>query len=682
MIIRKLIHWGLLAASLWLIGAEARTLPPAELFFKRPAVLDAQLSPNGKRLAITTAAQGAGRVGLYVFDLQADPPTAAAAAVFSGTDVERFDWLDDERLLFSVVDLQAGGGEDYRVGRGLFTTRHDGSETRQLIERHGRPLVRDGNRRIKTLAWNHGLLHVPRFGADGVRKEVVVGEMIVNGNDLSEIRPLWLDPHTGRTRSVGLEDPPTGAQRWWFSPQGQARAVISRQGGTERLYWHRPEAQDPAQRWVLLAEAPLSHLPFTPVWVGQGDRLYVRYPHGPNGELVVSAFDFERRQPAAEPLVLVPGFDFRGRLFGDGDLLQGVRVESDAEQTLWFDPARKALQAVADDKLPGRVNRISCRRCADGDALMLVHSYSDRQPGQLWLYRKGQAQAWLPISAVQPGVDARQSASVELHRIKARDGLDLPVWLTLPEGESKPRSTVVLVHGGPWVRGGYWRWQGLQQFLASRGYLVIEPEFRGSAGYGDRHLRAGFKQWGQAMQDDVADALRWARQQGLASDKACIAGASYGGYSSLMGLIRHPELYRCGIAWAAVTDPLLFLEGSWWIRDDVSEAGRRYQLPEMVGHPEHDREMLLANSPIAQADKIHAPLMLAFGAEDRRVPLAHGHRLRDALIKLGREPEWVVYPGEGHGWRLESNQIDFARRVEAFLDRHLTQSDVSEVRPR
>jgi dipeptidyl aminopeptidase/acylaminoacyl peptidase len=635
-------------------------------------VIEAELSPSGRRLAITTAARGEGRIGVYVFDLQNDPPTASAAAVFSDADVPAIDWLDDERLLFSVVDLQAAGGEDYRVGRGLFTVRHDGKELRQLIERHGRAMVRDGNHRSKTLHFNHRLLHVPRLGADGQRQEIVVGELTGQGNDLHEVRPLWLDPRSGRTRSFDLAGLPAGVQAWWFSPHGEVRAVLTRREGRERLYWHRPEAQEPAQRWQLLTEGSLWRLPFWPAWVGPGEQLYVNHPHGPGGERVISAFDFEARKPAPEPLVLVPGFDFRGRLIGETDRLQGVRVDADTEQTIWFDATRKDLQAVADAALPGRVNRISCSRCEADDAVMLVHSYSDRQPGQLWLYRKGQTKPWQPVSAVQPGIDAKQMASVELHRIKARDGLDLPVWVTTPPGETKkPRPTVVLVHGGPWVRGGGWRWQGLQQFLASRGYLVIEPEFRGSDGYGLKHLRAGFKQWGQTMQDDVSDALRWAQAQGLASDKACIAGASYGGYSTLMGLIRDPAQYRCGIAWAAVTDPLLYLEGAWWVRDDISEAGRRYSLPDRVGDAERDREMLLANSPVEQAHRIKSPLLLAFGSDDRRVPLAHGKRLQEALRKAGQEPVWVVYDGEAHGWRLESNQVDFARRVEAFLGTHL-----------
>jgi len=211
----------------------------------------------------------------------------------------------------------------------------------------------------------------------------------------------------------------------------------------------------------------------------------------------------------------------------------------------------------------------------------------------------------------------------------------------------------------------------MEQFLASRGYLVISPEFRGSQGYGSAHFQAGWKQWGRAMQDDVADALLWAQSRGLASKQACIAGASYGGYATLMGLARHPELYRCGVAWVPVTDLSLFLEGSWWVTDDISGASRRYSLPQLVGDPVRDADMLKAVSPVAQAGRISAPLLLAVGDKDLRVPPAHGERLRDALTKAGRPPEWVSYRSEGHSWLEVPNRVDFAQRVEAFLARHL-----------
>ncbi len=659
----------------WLVtgASHGQGKPAVELFFKPPAAVSAKLSPSGQRLAISTPADEGGRVGVHVLDLQSSPPKGTPVAAFGDIDIGNFHWVDDEHLVFDVVDLQLGSGEDQRHGRGLFSVRHDGSQLRQLVVRQGKPFTTSRLIRVLPLAWNHALLQVPQ--GEGVPAgEVIVGEWLVEGNEFRSVRPLWLDVRSGRTRRYELERLPHGAMDWWFNERGEVRAVrtLDKAAGREALLWYQAPQDGKPESWLTLAETAFGELPFAPRWVGRGDQLFVEHRSGERGESLISAYDFGRGELAAKPLLQVPGFDFDGVLIGDSERLLGIRVDAETEQTIWLDAARKALQEQIDEALPGRVNRISCRRCASDDAVTLVRSYSDQHPGELLLHRKGQAPAWQRIKTLQPGIEPSQMARVDLHRIKARDGLELPVWLTVPEGAAKARPAVVLVHGGPWARGGYWHWQGLQQFLASRGYLVIEPEFRGSEGYGEKHLVAGFKQWGQAMQDDVADALRWAQQQGLASDKACIAGASYGGYSTLMGLIRDPELYRCGVAWVAVTDPLLYLQGDWLVRDDISSTSRRFLLPERVGDPERDREMLQANSPILQADKIRAPLMLAFGAEDLRVPLAHGHRLRDALRKLGRDPEWVVYEGEAHGWRLEKHRVDFARRIEAFLARHLS----------
>jgi dipeptidyl aminopeptidase/acylaminoacyl peptidase len=267
-------------------------------------------------------------------------------------------------------------------------------------------------------------------------------------------------------------------------------------------------------------------------------------------------------------------------------------------------------------------------------------------------------------------------AGVDVVRIKARDGMEIPVWITRPQEvkPGHPAPAVVLVHGGPWVRQGHWRWDPMAQFLASRGYLVIEPEFRGSTGYGDKLYRAGYRQWGRAMQDDVSDALHWAQQQGLATNQACIMGASYGGYSTLMGLINDPDLYRCGVAWVALADLDLYLKGSWRIDDDISDLSRRYRLPELVGDTGKDAAMLAAVNPLLHADKLQKPLLLAYGGYDRRVPPVNGERLRDALIKAGNPPEYVVYEKEGHGFLEPANRIDFAKRVEAFLAKHLAGS--------
>jgi dipeptidyl aminopeptidase/acylaminoacyl peptidase len=198
---------------------------------------------------------------------------------------------------------------------------------------------------------------------------------------------------------------------------------------------------------------------------------------------------------------------------------------------------------------------------------------------------------------------------------------------------------------------------------------VLEPEFRGSNGYGRKHLHAGFKQWGLKMQDDVTDATRWAIDKKLADpQRICLAGASYGGYSTLMGLIREPEMYRCGVAWLAVTDINLMYDISW---SDSSEDFKRYGMPARIGDQLKDAAQLEETSPLKQAHRLKQPLLLAFGAGDARVPLDHGTKFRDAVRKTNSQVDWIVYNGEGHGLFKPENRFDFYERMEKFLATHL-----------
>jgi dipeptidyl aminopeptidase/acylaminoacyl peptidase len=252
----------------------------------------------------------------------------------------------------------------------------------------------------------------------------------------------------------------------------------------------------------------------------------------------------------------------------------------------------------------------------------------------------------------------------------ARDGLQIPVYVTMPPDKAAgPRPAIVLVHGGPYVRGGSWEWDDEAQFLATRGYVVLQPEFRGSTGFGGGHFHAGWQQWGRTMQDDLADAAAWAVKQGWADPKRIgIMGASYGGYATLMGLVRNPDVFRAGVEWAGVTDiELLFTAAE----SDASDDARRYDMKTLIGDALKNPAAFTDVSPLAQAGRIRQPLLMAHGAQDRRVPIVHAAKMHDAVTAKNANVEYVVYPEEGHGWRHEDDSIDFWKRVDAFLDKNL-----------
>jgi dienelactone hydrolase len=636
---------------------------PVESFFRHPDISSAVLSPSGRWLAVRTAHGGA-RVGIMTFDLQAKGK-ALETVRYGDADINNVYWVNDDRIVFDLVDLQGGSG-DQRFAPGLYSVRPDGTELYQLIRSYGKAFSSERGRIREALNWDHGLLKVPI----GNGNEVIVGEYVRDGlGDLVSVRAKRLNVENGSTSSLSFGAPPN-ARSWWFDPAGEPRVVVAADGGFRTIHWRAP-GQD---GWVQLARFENLNMGFYPFFVDAAGVLYVTTADGPAGTDVLRRFDFKTGKPSADKLASTPGFDFRGGIVTDplSGKAVGVRVETDAETTAWFDPRMKALQAAVDAKLQGHVNRISCRRCNEKDAVVLVHSFSDQDPGRYWIYRPD-GESWQFAGATRKDIDPTQMATLDFHRIKTRDGADLPVWVTTPAksvAAATPPAAVVLVHGGPWLRGGHWRWDDDAQFLASRGYVVVEPEFRGGTGFGDAHFRAGWKQWGGLMQDDVADAVKWAAGKGLIDPKrVCIAGASYGGYATLMGLIKHPELYRCGIAWVAVTDPRLLFAFSWL--SDMSEEAKKYDLRTLIGDPDKDAAMLRAAAPVELAGRIKAPVMLAFGGVDQRVPLEHGTLMRDALRAAGNVPEWVVYPEEGHGWLRIESRVDFANRAERFLAKYL-----------
>ncbi len=658
-------------------STAAAALPPAELFFRQPDFDSARLSPSGRWLAVRVGLAN-GRFGLAVLDIDgARPP--AVVAYFSDSDIGRYEWVNDERLVYDVVDLERGSG-DPRYAPGLFSVMRDGSELRQLVHMHRQGVSgpqRPGERRLSP---NHVLLQVPQGGSGD---EVVVGEWVFSRwREPQALIPKLLNVVNGRVRSIA-QGMPAGATGWIFDSRGQPRVATVLRNGRLQVHWRataeadadaKADADGPAS-WQQIGNFDALRPPWRAQQVDSLGRLYVTVPEGERGEQVLKRFDFATGRPEAQALVSTPGFDFAGSVIVDAEAgaFVGVRVDTDAESTVWFEPRMKALQAAVDQRLPGRVNRLSCRRCGGPERTVLVQSWSDRDPGQFWLWR-GEAEAptlWRLVGLRRKGVEPRQMATLDLQRYAARDGREIPVWLTTPAGPAAaPRPAVLLVHGGPWVRGGRWGWAPMAQFLASRGYVVIEPEFRGSTGYGAAHFRAGWKQWGRAMQDDLADAVAWAAAKQLVDPKrVCIAGASYGGYATLMGLVRHPEVYRCGAAWVAVSDTALLFESAW--ESDMSEEARLHTLPVLLGDPVADADALRAVSPVAQAARLKLPLLLAYSELDRRVPLLHGSRLRAALQAAGSEPIYVVYPGEGHSWQRADHRTDFAQRLERFLAQHL-----------
>jgi dienelactone hydrolase len=637
--------------------AGAQEPIPVATFVANRDVADAKLSPSGKHVALAIVNKS-GRTVLAVYDVDlAKPPVVVVASAIA--DIRTFEWVNDDWLVYNVIDLQSPlRNQDF--GPGLFSVRRDGSGERALIRVFWNEFTTGTTIASTLLDPTHFFIRTIRDGSN----DVIVGQIQFNTRrEVLSITPKRLDVSTGRAASA-VPRYPEHSVGWVFDGKGVARVARTRHEGWIETFWRDHESAP----WRSIQREKQLVQSWSPLAVDSAGRLYAA-ARSPSGNDVITTFDVAAGKLDPQPLVAAPGFDVdNGLLFSDSqDRVLGVRAVTDAETTIWFEPGRKKMQELADARFPGRISRTTCRGC-EGDGTMLVHSFSDHDPGVFSIYRP-KTQTWSILGAAAPGIDPRRMADLDMHRIKARDGLELPVWVTQPKGAKGPLPAVLLVHGGPWVRGVRWGWNGEAQLLASRGYVVIQPEFRGSTGYGDKLFLAGWKNWGTTMQDDLADTVAWAVEQGIADGKrVCIAGASYGGYAALMAPIRYPDLFKCSVAWVAVSDPRLMFEESW-----LNDIGRdsHFSMREMIGDPVLDAAMLKAAAPVERAGEIKIPVLMAYGSEDVRVPLEHGSRMRAAMRAAGKEPEYVVYIGEGHGFLKMENRVDFYTRMEKFLAKHI-----------
>jgi dipeptidyl aminopeptidase/acylaminoacyl peptidase len=302
---------------------------------------------------------------------------------------------------------------------------------------------------------------------------------------------------------------------------------------------------------------------------------------------------------------------------------------------------------------------------ADG-AKVIVHVSSDRNPGEFYLYTQGTHKLTF-LLANRPWIKPEQMAAQEPVELEARDGTKLHGYLSRPTRQPEGRGLplVVYAHGGPYEIRDRWAFDPYVQVLATHGFAVLQVNFRGSGGYGDTFIRAGLREWGGKMQDDITDATRWAIAQGVADPhRICIFGGSYGGYAALEGVIKEPDLYRCAIGYVGVYDlRMMFSQG------DIPNTrfGKNY-LKMALGE---DKQELVERSPVSHADRIKAKVMLIAGGADERVPDSHARAMQAKLKAHGNDPEWLYDRNEGHGFYSEEHVSQLFERILAFLDRSI-----------
>jgi len=599
---------------------------PSAADFAAPATLaDPVLSPDGSHVAVR--ALDSGKPRLLILDAAAPDLQARPVALPAGQLVASFRWAGNRRLVLSLADSR---------GTRLFALDIATSGLTPLSQR-----AKDDGDEILHIdpAGNFLLLssqHAKQAGPGVDRVDLATGE------------------------SVRIVQPQAHIQSWYADTAGVIRAGVGYDGGRRWLLYRARDGQAFARTGR--REAAGESLEIDQIVPVKGSDRGYAVAGGADGRYALYRYDFTGDRIGEliyeNPRVDIDGFQTDSR----GNLL-GVIFTEDQEETLWLDPALKALQARVDAVLPGTVNRIASM--SDDRARLLVWSSASNDPGAWYLYDSASGQASL-LARPHGALAGKRLSPVQPVRYAARDGLEIRGYLTLPAGrDPKSLPLIVMPHGGPFARDDM-RYDGWVQFLASKGYAVLQPNFRGSTGFGRGFVEKGDGEWGRGMQDDIDDGVKWLAAQGVADPgRVCIMGASFGGYAAMWAAVRNPEMYRCAISFAGISD----IAGQ--LRHDrpgfESRRGFKGWQARIRGARGFELESI---SPLAQVARLRTPILIAHGAADDNVPVIQSVQLHDALTKLGRPHEFVVYPGEGHGLDNPANEADFLTRTGAFLDKY------------
>ncbi len=627
------------APSIPSAGSSLTAPPPASAFAERPFFTDPVVSPSGKWIAARIHGDNE---AICVIAVAALEKGCAQRLPLGKVEAADLLWVGDDKLSFSII----GHTQLYYL---LFARKRF-----FVLDAAAGKLTPLNSKRSEI---SEEIIWIAPTGGS-VLLSTQVGTASTPGVKLINV-------DTGESTEVqkAKED----VYRWFADRSGFVRAGFG-YVNEKRVIWYRDTADEAFRRIELHRltdqdrdrdDDMIDSLRFD----GPGGKPIVEtnartgrfgvYSYDPGKDQVGGAL-FEHPEVDAADLVVDP----------TQPATVGVAYEDDRPHVKWFDPALEVLQRKIDNVFPDTSNRI-LNRSRDGNLVLLETSSPDR-PGMYYLFNQTQHRMDGLTSAIAGLDGAKLAANTQIH-YKARDGLDIVAYLTLPPNRTASElPLVVMPHGGPFERD-HWVYDPFVQYLASRGYAVLQPQYRGSTGYGRSFVEKGYGQWGRGMQDDLLDGIKALAYRGVADPKrVCIFGASYGGYAAMWAAARDVEHYRCAASYAGVSDLVDLMQ-----HDRRTFHADRYVSPYWEKRVEGNRDFDLAGvSPLQQQRQISIPLLIAHGEQDTRVPSSQSHRLVDALTARHSPVESVFYKSEGHGFSDPKDLADFLSRLGNFLERY------------
>lgn len=463
--------------------------------------------------------------------------------------------------------------------------------------------------------------------------------------------------HTGA--AVLVAQNPGNIVGWQTDHAGKVRAAITSDGLDTTLLYRDMETD--AFRPLITADYRTSVNPI--FFTFDNQKFYALSNRGRDKEALVI---IDPAHPDRETLVYASDLvDLDGAGYSrKRKVLTMAEYETDTPHYHFFDAQTEALYTAIRDLLPGY--EIAIQGMNRDENTFIIATYNDRTPGSRYLY-DATGPSLTKLADINPAIPETDMAPMQPIQYQSRDGLTLHGYLTVPVGrDPKNLPCIINPHGGPWARDS-WGYNSEIQFLANRGFCVLQINFRSSTGYGRAFWEAGFGQWGLAMQDDITDGVHWLIEQGIADPaRIGIYGGSYGGYATLAGIAFTPDLYAAAVDYVGVSNLFTFMNTipPYW----KPLLAKMY---DMVGHPEKDKERLAATSPALHVDKITTPLLIAQGAKDPRVNKDESDQVVKALKARGVEVEYMVKDNEGHGFHNDENKFEFYEAMERFFTQHL-----------
>ena len=598
---------------------------PMKDFFRNPDIAYFSLSPNGDKISFTKPYKN--RMNVFVSFLGSNDTTQVT--FIEDRDVEAYFWKTNKRIIY-VRDND--GDENYH----LYAVDDDGKNQKDLT-----PFDEVNVQVVDELEENEN--------------EVLIG-MNKRNPELFDVYRLNIN--TGELKMEA--ENPGGVTNWVTDHDGNIRVAVQSDGVNTNLLYRDDIKENFKSVLTTSFKESVSPLFFT----FDNKFLYAASNLGRDKAAIVK-FDIangkEMEVIYQNDEVDVEGLDYSKKR----KVLTVITYTTDKEQLKYLDKEYEGMYEKLKELLGDKYEIIITSQNKNEDKF-LVRTISDRSLGASYFYDATKNEI-SKIADRAPWLDENEMCEMKPIVYKAKDGMDIHGYLTLPKGiEAKNLPVVINPHGGPWARDE-WGWNAEVQFLANRGYAVLQMNFRGSTGYGRKFWEASFKQWGLTMQQDITDGVEYLVKEGIADPKrVAIYGASYGGYATLAGITSTPELYTCAVDYVGVSNLFTFMQ-------TIPPYWKPFlnMMYEMVGDPKKDSALMHAASPVYFVDKIKCPLFIAQGANDPRVNKAESDQVVEALKKRGVQVEYMVKEDEGHGFGNEENQFDFYGAMEKFLAKHL-----------